>query len=159
MSQIEIKATIQTNNAVQMAAAIAFVQALASTVETTAEAAEKSEAAREVENKSIDFKKKTAEKKAKQKAEADAKAKAEKEAAEAQESEKESEKEPEEESEEESEEDENAPDISEVRKVLSTKVEDNREKIKTKLTELGAKSVSTLEKKNYAEFLDFLKTL
>ena len=155
MSQIEIKATIQTNNAVQMAAAIAFVQALASTVESTAEAAEKSEAMREVENKSIDFKKKTAEKKAKQKAEADAKAKAEKEAAEAQESEKE----PEEENEEESEEDEDAPDISEVRKVLSTKVEDNREKIKTKLTELGAKSVSTLEKKNYAEFLDFLKTL
>ena len=97
MSQIEIKATIQTNNAVQMAADIAFVQALASTVESTAEAAEKSEAMREVENKSIDFKKKTAEKKAKQKAEADAKAKAEKEAAEAQESEKEPEEENEEE--------------------------------------------------------------
>lgn len=151
MSQIEIKATIQTNNAAQMAAALAFVQALASTVETTAEAAEKSEMAREVENKSDDIRNKVVEKKTKQKADADAKAKAEKEAAEA----KETEKEPVEESEE----DENTPDISEVRKVLSTKVEDNREKIKTKLTELGAKSVSTLEKKNYAEFLDFLKTL
>lgn len=49
--------------------------------------------------------------------------------------------------------------IDDVRKVLSTKVKDNRTEIKAKLTELGAPNVTKLDPEKYQEFVDFLNDL
>ncbi len=51
------------------------------------------------------------------------------------------------------------PTIADVRTALSQKVELHRDKIKAKLTELGAQNVSTLAPERYAEMLDFLNGL
>ena len=54
-----------------------------------------------------------------------------------------------------------APEISinEVRKVLAEKVNEHRTEIKDKLTELGAPSVTKLDKSKYQEMLNFLNSL
>jgi len=49
--------------------------------------------------------------------------------------------------------------VKDIRALLSKKVEDHREEIKEKLTELGAKNVSSLDEENYEEFVDFLNDL
>lgn len=49
--------------------------------------------------------------------------------------------------------------ISEVRALLATKVNDHRTEIKNQLTKLGASSVTTLEADKYQEFVDFLNSL
>lgn len=49
--------------------------------------------------------------------------------------------------------------ISDLRTLLSKKVDDHRDDIKAKLTELGAKNVTTLDESKYEEFYDFLKGL
>ena len=49
--------------------------------------------------------------------------------------------------------------IEEVREKLKEKVNDHREAIKAKLTELGAPNVSSLDPDNYADFMDFLNGL
>lgn len=49
--------------------------------------------------------------------------------------------------------------IEDVRKVLAEKVNDHRETIKNKLTELGAPSVTKLAPSAYSEMLEFLKSL
>ncbi len=46
--------------------------------------------------------------------------------------------------------------IEEVREKLKEKVNDHREAIKAKLTELGAPNVSSLDPAKYAEFMNFL---
>lgn len=49
--------------------------------------------------------------------------------------------------------------ISDLRTLLSKKVDEHRDDIKAKLTELGAKNVTTLDEAKYEEFYDFLKGL
>jgi len=49
--------------------------------------------------------------------------------------------------------------IEEVRKLVSDKVANNRDAIKAKLTELGANNVTSLDKKHFQVFADFLKEL
>ena len=49
--------------------------------------------------------------------------------------------------------------ISDLRTLLSKKVDDHRDGIKAKLTELGAKNVTTLDESKYEEFHTFLKDL
>lgn len=49
--------------------------------------------------------------------------------------------------------------IEEVREKLKEKVNDHREAIKAKLTELGAPNVSSLDPDNYSAFMDFLNGL
>lgn len=49
--------------------------------------------------------------------------------------------------------------IEDVRAKLAEKVNDHREAIKDKLTELGAKNVTSLATDKYQEFLDFLEEL
>lgn len=49
--------------------------------------------------------------------------------------------------------------IEDVRKVLAEKVNDHRETIKNKLTELGAPSVTKLAPSAYGAMLEFLKSL
>lgn len=49
--------------------------------------------------------------------------------------------------------------ITEVRALLATKVNDHRTEIKNQLTKLGASSVTTLEVDKYQEFVDFLNSL
>ena len=49
--------------------------------------------------------------------------------------------------------------IENVREALTKKVNDHRAVIKTKLEELGAKSVTTLDPSKYGEMLDFLNSL
>jgi len=49
--------------------------------------------------------------------------------------------------------------VEEVREKLKEKVNDHREAIKAKLTELGAPNVSSLDPDNYAAFMDFLNGL
>lgn len=49
--------------------------------------------------------------------------------------------------------------IEEVRALLAKKVENNRSKIKTKLTALGAPNVTALAKDKYPEFVEFLNGL
>lgn len=49
--------------------------------------------------------------------------------------------------------------IEDVRKVLAEKVNDHRETIKNKLTELGAPSVTKLAPSAYGVMLEFLKSL
>lgn len=49
--------------------------------------------------------------------------------------------------------------IEDVRTLLASKVDNNREAIRTKLTELGAKNVTGLDPRNYDSFYGFLKDL
>lgn len=49
--------------------------------------------------------------------------------------------------------------IQQVRDVLSTKVDNHRTTIKSKLTELGAPNVSNLGESKYHVFIDFLNNL
>lgn len=49
--------------------------------------------------------------------------------------------------------------LTDVREMLSTKVEDHRDVIKVKMGELGAKSVSSLSEEHYQEFHEFLESL
>lgn len=49
--------------------------------------------------------------------------------------------------------------ISDLRTLLSKKVDEHRDDIKSKLTELGAKNVTTLDESKYEEFHTFLKDL
>lgn len=49
--------------------------------------------------------------------------------------------------------------IEDVREALSKKVATHRSEIKEKLTELGAPSVTKLDKSKYSEMLDFLNSL
>ena len=49
--------------------------------------------------------------------------------------------------------------IQGVRTLLASKVDNNRETIRAKLTELGAKNVTGLDARNYDAFYEFLKDL
>ena len=49
--------------------------------------------------------------------------------------------------------------IEDVRKALSKKVATHRSEIKEKLTELGAPSVTKLDKSKYSDMLNFLNSL
>ena len=49
--------------------------------------------------------------------------------------------------------------IEDVREALSKKVATHRSEIKEKLTELGAPSVTKLDKSKYSEMLNFLNSL
>lgn len=49
--------------------------------------------------------------------------------------------------------------IQDIRTLLASKVDNNRETIRTKLTELGAKNVTGLDARNYDSFYEFLKNL
>ena len=49
--------------------------------------------------------------------------------------------------------------IQDIRTLLASKVDNNREAIRTKLTELGAKNVTGLDPQNYDSFYEFLKDL
>lgn len=49
--------------------------------------------------------------------------------------------------------------IQDIRVLLASKVDNNRETIRAKLTELGAKNVTGLDARNYDAFYEFLKDL
>lgn len=49
--------------------------------------------------------------------------------------------------------------IQDIRILLASKVDNNRETIRAKLTELGAKNVTGLDVRNYNAFYEFLKDL
>ena len=49
--------------------------------------------------------------------------------------------------------------IQDIRILLASKVDNNRETIRAKLTELGAKNVTGLDARNYDLFYEFLKAL
>ena len=49
--------------------------------------------------------------------------------------------------------------IQDIRTLLASKVDNNRETIRVKLTELGAKNVTGLDARNYDSFYEFLKDL
>lgn len=49
--------------------------------------------------------------------------------------------------------------IQDIRFLLASKVDNNRETIRAKLTELGAKNVTGLDARNYDSFYEFLKNL
>jgi outer membrane biosynthesis protein TonB len=49
--------------------------------------------------------------------------------------------------------------IDDVRTQLSAKVNDNRDAIKQKLTDLGANNISSLDPAHYQELFDYLKAL
>lgn len=49
--------------------------------------------------------------------------------------------------------------IQDIRTLLSSKVDNHRETIRAKLTELGAKNVTGLDVRNYDAFYEFLKDL
>ena len=49
--------------------------------------------------------------------------------------------------------------IQDIRTLLASKVDNNREAIRTKLSELGAKNVTGLDPQNYDSFYEFLKDL
>lgn len=49
--------------------------------------------------------------------------------------------------------------IQAIRTLLASKVDNNREAIRAKLTELGAKNVTGLDARNYDSFYEFLKDL
>lgn len=147
MSQIEIKATVDLKSPTQVAAAMAFMQALASPYggkqEPSAFETIKNVPAdkEELEVKEPPIKKAATKKK---------------EAVKKEEIKKESEVE---EQHKEAKESESDVSITEVRRVLSTLVEVHREAIKTKLKELGANSVSTLDSSKYDDFYTFLNSL
>ena len=49
--------------------------------------------------------------------------------------------------------------IQDIRTLLASKVDNHREAIRAKLTELGAKNVTGLDARNYDAFYEFLKYL
>lgn len=49
--------------------------------------------------------------------------------------------------------------IQDIRTLLASKVDNHREAIRAKLTELGAKNVTGLDAQNYDAFYEFLKDL
>lgn len=49
--------------------------------------------------------------------------------------------------------------IRDIRTLLASKVDNHRETIRAKLTELGAKNVTGLDARNYDAFYEFLKDL
>lgn len=49
--------------------------------------------------------------------------------------------------------------IQDIRTLLASKVDNHRETIRAKLTELGAKNVTGLDARNYDVFYEFLKDL
>lgn len=49
--------------------------------------------------------------------------------------------------------------IQDIRVLLASKVDNHRETIRAKLTELGAKNVTGLDARNYDAFYEFLKDL
>lgn len=49
--------------------------------------------------------------------------------------------------------------IQDIRTLLASKVDNNRENIRAKLTELGARNVTGLDARNYDAFYEFLKDL
>lgn len=49
--------------------------------------------------------------------------------------------------------------IQDIRTLLASKVDNNRETVRAKLTELGAKNVTGLDARNYDAFYEFLKDL
>ena len=49
--------------------------------------------------------------------------------------------------------------IDDVRKVVASKAAAHRDEVKAKLTELGAKNVTTLDPGKYKELVDYLNTL
>ena len=49
--------------------------------------------------------------------------------------------------------------IQDIRTLLASKVDNHREAIRAKLTELGAKNVTGLDARNYDAFYEFLKNL
>ena len=49
--------------------------------------------------------------------------------------------------------------INDIRSLVSQKAATHRQELKTKLTELGAKNVTTLDKAKYTEFAEYLKAL
>lgn len=49
--------------------------------------------------------------------------------------------------------------IQDIRALLASKVDNHREAIRAKLTELGAKNVTGLDDRNYDAFYEFLKDL
>ena len=49
--------------------------------------------------------------------------------------------------------------IQDIRTLLASKVDNHREAIRAKLTELGAKNVTGLDARNYDSFYEFLKDL
>lgn len=49
--------------------------------------------------------------------------------------------------------------IDQVREALALKVDGHRDSIRTKLTELGAKNVTTLDAGKYDEFVEYLESL
>lgn len=49
--------------------------------------------------------------------------------------------------------------IQDIRTLLASKVDNNREAIRAKLTELGARNVTGLDARNYDAFYEFLKNL
>lgn len=52
-----------------------------------------------------------------------------------------------------------AASIQDIRTLLASKVDNNRETIRAKLTELGARNVTGLDVRNYDAFYEFLKDL
>lgn len=57
------------------------------------------------------------------------------------------------------EESEPAVSIQDIRTLLASKVDNHREAIRAKLTELGARNVTGLDARNYDAFYEFLKDL
>ena len=49
--------------------------------------------------------------------------------------------------------------IQDIRTLLASKVDNHRETIRAKLTELGARNVTSLDARNYDAFSEFLKDL
>lgn len=49
--------------------------------------------------------------------------------------------------------------IQDIRTLLASKVDNNRETIRAKLTEMGARNVTGLDAQNYDAFYEFLKNL
>lgn len=49
--------------------------------------------------------------------------------------------------------------IQDIRTLLASKVDNHRETIRAKLTELGAKNVTGMDARNYDSFYEFLKDL
>ena len=49
--------------------------------------------------------------------------------------------------------------IQDIRTLLASKVDNHREAIRAKLTELGARNVTGLDARNYDAFYEFLKNL
>lgn len=145
MTTIKIEASIDVTNAAHVAAAIVFMQTIGNV------------AATQEEKKLNIFEKKLAEKKSAELPKKEA-AKTE-EVKETPAAEAAKEKAPKEEKTPAKEATTSGIKIEEVRALLAKKVNDHRDAIKTKLTELGASSVTTLEVDKYEAFTTFLNSL